>query len=85
MSPAVPLSELSHIHLHDDEGDTAEVYGGLECGDGLGVGQPVQTGVVHLKQQVALLYVGVDFRQYSSKYCSFQMNGGGISVRYRCL
>ena len=41
--------------LHDDQGDAAEADGGLEGGHGLGVGQTVQTGLIHPQQQVSLL------------------------------
>ena len=51
---------ISHIgrantHLHDDQGHAAEADGGLEGGHGLGVGQPIQTRLVHPQQQVSLL------------------------------
>ena len=42
--------------LHDDQHDAAEVDGGLEGGHGLGVRQAVQGALVHLEQQVALLW-----------------------------
>ena len=42
-------------YLHDDKGHTVHVDGRLERGHGLGVSQPIQTGVIHLEQQVAFL------------------------------
>lgn len=43
--------------LHDDQGHAAEADGGLEGGHGLGVGQTIQTGIVHPQQQVSLLHL----------------------------
>ena len=48
-------SSIQGPHLHDGEGDAAEADGRLEGGHGLGVGQPVQTGLIHPQQQVSLL------------------------------
>lgn len=49
-----PLRDVD-TDLHDDQGDAAEADGGLEGGHGLGVGQAVQTGLIHAQQQVPLL------------------------------
>ena len=55
---AVPFQKfvlVDDTDLHDDQGDAVEADGGLEGGHGLGVGQAVQTGLIHAQQQVPLL------------------------------
>ena len=58
-------SSIQGPHLHDGEGDAAEADGRLEGGHGLGVGQPVQTRLVHLQQQISLLQRNGGYFYYS--------------------
>ena len=49
------VSGWARVYLHDDECHIAEVDGCLESGHSLGVSQTIQTGIIHLQQQVSFL------------------------------
>ena len=49
------VSGWARVYLHDDECHIAEVDCRLESGHSLWVSQTIQTGIIHLQQQVSFL------------------------------